>query len=87
VDELVTKRFAGIPISYDNETSLELKFSRDGTPDLITMGSEHILRKENGYFLDIFDINYDYDVKTSAHFFVTLTNVISSLGGILAITD
>jgi hypothetical protein len=66
-----------------------LKFERDGTPDLITVSefSEHSLRKENGYFLDIYDINYDYNVKTSAHFYVTITNVVSSLGGILSITD
>ena len=85
VDQLVTKRIAGIPVAYDNETTFELKFKRDGTPDLITVGTEHSLKMENGYFVDIYEINYDYDVKTSAHFYVTITNVVSSLGGILAI--
>jgi hypothetical protein len=87
VDELVTKRIAGIPIAYDNETSFEIKFQTDGLPDLITVAgeSEHTLKMENGYFVDIYKINYNYEVHTSAHFYVTLTNVISSLGGIAAI--
>jgi hypothetical protein len=56
VDELVTKRIAGIPIAYDNETSFEIKFQTDGLPDLITVvgESEHTLKMENGYFVDIY---------------------------------
>ena len=60
-------------------------FERDGTQILEKIEDLGDTVKENGYFVDYFEIHYDYDIKTNTHFYYTLTNVLASLGGVLAL--
>jgi hypothetical protein len=43
------------------------------------------VRKENGYFVDAYEIKYNFDITTSTHFYTTLTNVLATVGGVLAL--
>ena len=90
MDDLVVKKFAGIPIQWTNETETEIVFESEGTPTLVAVDdtdedAAYTVNKENGYFVDEFEIKYQFDVTTSTHYYYTLTNVLASLGGVLAL--
>ena len=56
VDELVTKRIAGVAVRWGNETESELIFNQNGSPELIHVGEgeSHETKMENGYFIESF---------------------------------
>jgi hypothetical protein len=61
VDDLVVKKFAGIPIQWTNETETEIIFESEGTPTLVVVDDTDgafTVNKENGYFVDVFEIKY-----------------------------